>query len=45
MLDEMKEILGNLFAEYGLTNDILRLSQVIDVMIVGEIDGNKTISK
>lgn len=46
MLDELKQILNNLYVKYGLTDDILRLSQFIDKLIVGEINGtSKTISK
>ena len=37
MLDEMKDILGNLFVQYGLTDDILRLSQVVDVLLNEEV--------
>ena len=37
MLEELKEILSNLYAEYGLNNDILRLSQVIDILIYQEM--------
>ncbi len=36
MLDELKSILGNLFEQHGLTDDILRLSQVIDNLL-GEV--------
>ena len=46
MLDELKQILNNLYVKYGLTDDILRLSRFIDKLIVGEINGtSKTISK
>lgn len=37
MLDELKSILSNLYAQYGLTNDVLRLSQVIDILIYQEM--------
>lgn len=37
MLDELKEILSNLYAQHGLTNDVLRLSQVIDILIYQEM--------
>lgn len=30
MLDELKEILSNLYTQYGLTKDTLQLSQLID---------------
>ena len=36
MLDELKEILSNLYMQYGLNNDILRLSQLIDELIYKE---------
>lgn len=37
MLDELKEILSNLYAQYGLTKDTLRLSQLIDRLIYEEM--------
>lgn len=37
MLDELKEILSNLYMQHGLTNDVLRLSQVIDILIYQEM--------
>ena len=33
MLEELKTILSNLYAQYGLTEDILMLSQLIDRLI------------
>lgn len=36
MLDELKEILSNLYCQLGLTEDVLRLSQVIDELIIKE---------
>ena len=46
MLDELKQILNNLYVQYGLTQDTLRLSQFIDKLIVGEINGtSKTVFK
>lgn len=46
MLNELKQILNNLYVKYGLTDDVLRLSQFIDKLIVGEINGaTKTIFK
>ena len=33
MLDELKDILSSLYCQLGLTDDILRLSQVIDELI------------
>lgn len=37
MLEELKEILNNLYAQYGLTDDTLRLSQVLDKLIYQEM--------
>ena len=37
MLDELKSILSNLYTQHGLTDDILRLSQVIDILIYQEM--------
>jgi hypothetical protein len=37
MLDELKEILSSLYCQLGLTDDILRLSQVIDELINQEM--------
>lgn len=37
MLDELKEILGDLYAELGLTEQTLRLSQLIDILINQEM--------
>lgn len=37
MLEELKEILSNLYAQYGLTDDTLRLSQLLDKLIYQEM--------
>lgn len=37
MLDELKSILNELYCKYGLTEQTLRLSQVIDILIYQEI--------
>ena len=37
MLDELKEILSSLYCQLGLTDDVLRLSQVIDGLINQEM--------
>lgn len=37
MLDELKDILSSLYCQLGLTDDILRLSQVIDELIYQEM--------
>lgn len=33
MLEELQSILSDLYAQYGLTDDTLRLSQVVDKLI------------
>jgi hypothetical protein len=37
MLDELKDILSSLYCQPGLTDDVLRLSQVIDELIYQEM--------
>lgn len=37
MLDELKDILSSLYCQLGLTDDVLRLSQVIDELIYQEM--------
>ena len=37
MLDELKDILSSLYCQLGLTDDILRLSKVIDELINQEM--------
>ena len=37
MLDELKDILSSLYCQLGLTEDVLRLSQVIDKLINQEM--------
>ena len=39
MLDELKAILGKLFIKYGLTSEVVRLSEVIDTLINKEMRG------
>nr|DAV43889.1 MAG TPA: hypothetical protein [Caudoviricetes sp.] len=36
LLNVLKEILSSLYCQLGLTDDILRLSQVIDELIIKE---------
>ena len=36
LLEQLKAILSNLYAQYGLTEDILMLSQLIDKLIKQE---------
>jgi hypothetical protein len=36
MLDKLKDILSSLYCQLGLTEDVLRLSQVIDELIIKE---------
>ena len=33
MLDELKDILNSLYVRYGLTSEVVRLSEVIDKLI------------
>ena len=33
MLDELKDILNSLYCQYGATDDIVRLSQLLDRLI------------
>lgn len=44
MLEELQTILSNLYVQYGLTDDTLKLSQVLDVLINNEIRKNKVMS-
>ena len=37
MLDELKDILSSLYYQLGLTEDVLRLSQLIDELINQEM--------
>ena len=37
MLDKLKDILSSLYCQLGLTEDVLRLSQVIDELINQEM--------
>lgn len=39
LLNELKEILSSLYAKYGLNNDTLRLSQLVDILINQEMNG------
>lgn len=36
MLEELKDILGNLYMRYGLTDDTLKLSQLVDKLVYQE---------
>ena len=36
MLDELKDILSELYYQYGITKSIVRLSQLIDVLVYQE---------
>ena len=38
LLEELKDILSNLYAEHGLTQETLRLSQVVDLLINEEMN-------
>lgn len=37
MLEELQSILSNLYCRYGLTEEVLRLSQVLDKLIYQEL--------
>lgn len=37
MLEELQSILSNLYAQYGLTDDTLKLSQILDILIYQEL--------
>ena len=37
MLEELQAILSNLYAQYGLTGEVLRLSQLLDILIYQEL--------
>ena len=37
MLDELKGILSDLYCKYGLTHEVIRLSQAIDILINQEM--------
>lgn len=39
MLEELKTILSNLYVKYGLTSEVIRLSEVIDTLINKEMRG------
>ena len=39
LLDELKDILSELFIKQGLTPEVIRLSQVIDTLINKEMRG------
>lgn len=45
MLDELKEILGELYAKYGLTHEVVKLSQTIDTLINQEMKNKLTKSR
>ncbi len=36
LVEELKDIVGKLFEKYGLTAEVLRLSQILDVLIEEE---------
>lgn len=37
MLEELQSILSNLYCRYGLTGEVLRLSQLLDILIYQEL--------
>lgn len=40
ILNSLKEILNNLYSQLGLTEDIIKLSQVIDILILENMSNN-----
>ena len=40
LIDELKDIVGRMFEKYGLTEEVLRLSQLLDLLIEDEQEGN-----
>ena len=40
LTNELKEIVGKMFEKYGLTEEVLRLSQLLDLLIEEEQEGN-----
>ena len=40
LLNSLKEILSNLYSQLGLTEDIIKLSQVIDILIMENMSNN-----
>ncbi len=40
LIDELKDIVGKMFEKYGLTEEVLRLSQLLDLLIEDEQEGN-----
>ena len=39
LLEQLREILNSLFIKYGLTSEVVRLSEVIDTLINKEMRG------
>ena len=40
ILNRLKEILSSLYSQLGLTEDIIKLSQVIDILIMENMSNN-----
>ena len=40
LIDELKDIVGKMFEKYGLTEEVLRLSQLLDLLIEDGQEGN-----
>lgn len=45
MLDELKQILSELYSKHGLTHEIIRLSQIVDTLINEEMKNKLTKSR
>ena len=41
MLDELKKVVGELYELYGATTQVVKLSQILDELIVGVQNNNK----
>lgn len=39
LIEELKDIVGKMFEKYGLTEEVLRLSQLLDLLIEDEQEG------
>ena len=40
LLNRLKEILSSLYIQLGLTEDVIKLSQVIDILIMENMSNN-----
>ena len=40
LIDELRDIVGKMYEKYGLTEEVLRLSQLLDLLLEEEQEGN-----